>query len=273
MSLESLDMKKFTRVLICEVCHLEFSDIGTPYFFRKTCSNVCRRILQAQTGHERGIYERTPEMCERISNTLKEQNAEGSGYVATCIEKYGVRNYFQTEECKEKSRTTCQKKYGVNNWVETDIARMKTIETNIKRNVSFDTRKKMSDSAIERMKKHPIRSRGKAGYREDLGDFYFRSSWEANFVRVLNKQKISWQYEPIVFDCGNNISYIPDFKIDEMFFEVKGWFDKRSKMKIEAFKRAFPNIVLVIVDKHVYRILEKTYANSLPFWEKRNNKI
>jgi hypothetical protein len=36
------------------------------------------------------------------------------------------------------------------------------------------------------------------GYRNDLG-INLRSNWEANFARILNKYKIEFQFEPIVF--------------------------------------------------------------------------
>jgi hypothetical protein len=36
------------------------------------------------------------------------------------------------------------------------------------------------------------------GYRIDLG-INLRSNWEANFARILNKYKIEFQFEPVVF--------------------------------------------------------------------------
>ena len=76
----------------------------------------------------------------------------------------------------------------------------------------------------------------KHGPREDLGNTCFKSSWEANFARVLNLkvsrgELLSWEYEPDVFTVSINgrvLRYIPDFKLAEpgshvfRYVEVKG---------------------------------------------------
>lgn len=38
----------------------------------------------------------------------------------------------------------------------------------------------------------------KSGYRKDIG-INVRSSWEANFVRIMNLYKIVFEFEPTVF--------------------------------------------------------------------------
>lgn len=54
-------------------------------------------------------------------------------YKNFCMEKYGVENYFQTEECKQKSKITCNKKYGVDSFSKTDTFSKLYKETCLKR--------------------------------------------------------------------------------------------------------------------------------------------
>ena len=49
-----------------------------------------------------------------------------------------------------------------------------------------------------------VHTRAAGGRREDLGETWFRSSWEANYARYLNllaRMKIveRWEYEPETF--------------------------------------------------------------------------
>lgn len=76
--------------------------------------------------------------------------------------------------------------------------------------VSEETRKKMSQSAIKRVSNPETRSANswaKGGHRDDLGHFV-RSSWEANFARVLQFLEVEYIYEPREFRCD---FYIPEW--------------------------------------------------------------
>jgi predicted nuclease of restriction endonuclease-like RecB superfamily len=124
-------------------------------------------------------------------------------------------------------------------------------------------------------------SRTKKGRREDLGEVFFRSSWEANYARYLNlliqnKQIKKWEFEPDTFIFEKEIrgakSYMPDFKItnnDESieYHEVKGWMDPKSKSKLKKFAKYYPSIKLVLIDSKEYRKLEKQYKTVLVNWE------
>lgn len=65
-------------------------------------------------------------------------------------------------------------------------------------------------------------TRAKGGRRDDLGDTWFRSSWEANYARYLNllmrmKLVTEWSYEPETFWFNGVrrgcVSYRPDFRV------------------------------------------------------------
>lgn len=120
----------------------------------------------------------------------------------------------------------------------------------------------------------------KAGYREDLGDIYFRSSWEANYSRVLNylmeKGLVrSWEFETKVFELEDNKVYIPDFivtgvKGTKTYHEVKGWMDERSIEKLTLMKKLHSEVPLVLVDTDKYKFIEKEYSMLIPNWEYKN---
>lgn len=121
----------------------------------------------------------------------------------------------------------------------------------------------------------------KAGYRDDLPNMYFRSSWEANYARYLSLMKSQkmikkWEHEKHSFEInvlGKLKHYLPDFKVyhndgTSEFHEVKGYYDERSKSKIEAFIKQYPQLKLKVITKTEYREMYKKYKDMIMFWEK-----
>lgn len=118
-----------------------------------------------------------------------------------------------------------------------------------KYNLTDEQRKKRSERSREQIKKMMkgtnMYSRTNSSIRKDLG-LYLRSNWEANYIRILNLEKIKWNYEPKTFECKDEkkgiVSYIPDIYLPDTdeWLEVKGWLDSRSKMKLKLFKKHFP---------------------------------
>lgn len=115
-------------------------------------------------------------------------------------------------------------------------------------------------------------SRAKSGKRKDLENIFFRSAWEANIARLLNFKKIKWLYEPKTFYFNNAkvVSYTPDFYLPELdiWIEVKGWFDEKSKQKMLAFKNEYQNEKIVLIGECEYRNIEKVYKNKIINWER-----
>lgn len=114
------------------------------------------------------------------------------------------------------------------------------------------------------------------GVRSDLGDVRFRSSWEANIARLLNKKGIRWYYEKETLDLGNDLYYLPDFFLeDETFIEVKGVWDESSLDKVDAFVRTFPDKKLLIIDYDMYKQIETICTNYeiIENWEKSKSGI
>jgi hypothetical protein len=84
----------------------------------------------------------------------------------------------------------------------------------------------------------------KSGFREDL-NLNVRSNWEANVARILKAYSIKFEFEPKIFSFPikrGTKAYIPDFYLTktEEWFEVKGYLDDKSKLKIKRFKKYYP---------------------------------
>jgi len=115
------------------------------------------------------------------------------------------------------------------------------------------------------------------GRRDDLGDMWFRSSWEANYARVLNHLMGSyvvrdWEFEPTTFDLGDVGSYLPDFKVTSIdgssaYHEVKGYMTDEAQAKLDAMEVQHPETRVVLIDPGVYGVLSETYASLIPEWE------
>ena len=120
------------------------------------------------------------------------------------------------------------------------------------------------------------------GRRADLGDQYFRSSWEANFARYLNLLKANgdiydWAYEPDTFwfeAIRRGVrSYKPDFKIwdtedaEPHYVEVKGWMDSKSKTKLKRMTKYYPKVKVIVFGKREYNDLRKKLSKVILNWE------
>lgn len=122
----------------------------------------------------------------------------------------------------------------------------------------------------------------KSGRRADLGGLYVRSSWEANFARLLNLfikygKVIEWKFEPEHFRFEKikrgTTFYTPDFRVlyagdtAPTYVEIKGYMDQVSRTKITRFRKYFPQHKLEVVDAKAYRALERQFGRTIPGWE------
>lgn len=151
-----------------------------------------------------------------------------------------------------------------------------------------DVEEILKKSAATRKKNgtKPPRSREKAtwkaGWREVGGKrCYFRSRWEANYARYLqwlvDQGEIKgWEYEPETFWFENIKrgvrSYLPDFRITEndgrqVYHEVKGWMDSRSRTTLKRMKKYYPDVPLVLIDSKIYKAIQRDVRAIVPDWE------
>ncbi len=108
--------------------------------------------------------------------------------------------------------------------------------------------------------------RGHGGIREDLG-FYVRSSWEANFARILRYEGENFEYESVSFTLSDGKTYTPDFKVGDVFYEIKGYMTETAKRKIFMFTEEYPGYILKVIDHEEYCKLKERFENLIN-WEK-----
>jgi hypothetical protein len=123
--------------------------------------------------------------------------------------------------------------------------------------------------------------RGRGSRRSDLGDKYFRSSWEANYARYLNWLKQlgeieKWEYEAETFWFESikrgSRCYTPDFKVWEKGYihydEIKGWMDPKSATKLARMRRFYPLVDVRVIGPKEYRELHFKVSGLIPGWER-----
>ena len=113
------------------------------------------------------------------------------------------------------------------------------------------------------------------GVRKDIDDTYkFRSSWEANFARILDYLHVRYRFEYKRFFMKNGDSYLPDFLLmtednpwKAKWIEIKGLWHKGDKRRIISFMNENPEETLHIITGKEYRQLAKQYKKLIPNWE------
>lgn len=105
--------------------------------------------------------------------------------------------------------------------------------------------------------------RGKTGFRKDIGHFV-RSTWEANYARILNYKGIRYEYEPHRFDTPYG-SYCPDFWLVDkgVFVEIKGSeYNNIQRKKRCHIRRKYGERIIVLRRKR-YRKLVKKFQDKI----------
>jgi hypothetical protein len=104
------------------------------------------------------------------------------------------------------------------------------------------------------------------GYREDLGH-KTKSTWEANYCRILRLLGLNYEYEPESFHMPDGTTYTPDIKVNGKYVEIKGYMTATAIRKMELFRQAHPDKRLVIVDEALYSRLALAYRQKIRQWE------
>lgn len=105
------------------------------------------------------------------------------------------------------------------------------------------------------------------GYREDLGH-KVKSTWEANYARILKAKGIAYQYEPTSFTL-ESATYTPDFYLigENRYVEVKGYCTEVFLNKLAEMKARYPKVKIDVIDEKQYLQLESKWAHRIPNWE------
>lgn len=261
MEMTPLELQR--RHKICQVCNVEYCDI-TKRFVGNTCSQKCASNLMVAKRHGNGSYVRTEAQNQKTSDTLKRQYALGERMPTTDA----MLAAAWTPERVAKQQATSIVHLGVAHWSQTEDGRKLISRTHTGKTIAQWHRKKVSEAAKKRLQTENQYSRCKKGKRADLENIFFRSSWEANYARILNHLGVGWKYEPETFDVGEAETYTPDFKLaDGTFVEIKGWWTKTGQRKVDLFRRNYPTIRLQTITRTEYAALSKQYRHLINHWE------
>jgi len=67
-----------------------------------------------------------------------------------------------------------------------------------------------------------------------------RSNWEKKVDLLLHKSNLEYKYEPKTFKLTDELTYTPDFIVDNIVIEVKGWPNDISKKRAKIFMQEQP---------------------------------
>lgn len=253
--------------LTCQTCNEKFLCYPSQNKNnrRKYCSNACRFIgaSKTRTGKKRGS-KRTPRKCPVCEIAFIPKKKEQIYCCIKCANVLNPKNIKRGRKQKTYSRKRTDKWAMVltrcdfcNKLIE--IQKWKMNRT--KRHFCQDNNKACYRAWLKenrRGKNHPCfgkkpstkSGRGIGGIYNDIGH-YVRSTWEANIARWLIKNGIEYMYEPKTF-IFEEFSYTPDFYTphNNQYIEVKGWWSKGDKIKVERFLKDGHN--LWIIDKNEY---------------------
>lgn len=245
----------------------------------------------SQTRHERGSYARTdvqnektiasckrayenPELRKLISEKVRRAYREDglAAKVSAGLRSSKIVHWTKLPENKERLRRLAKrsKKREQNFLRRKRNVACKPAGSKVKRTFSEVARRNISIAQQKRLRsrRETLYTSALGGHRDDLG-MYFRSTWEANFARIMNHLGLTWEYEPRSFQLGNSLSYTPDFLINGTFYELKGRQTERSIEQIVGFKLQHPEHKLVVIDSEFWEILRVCFRTKVTGWEGR----
>jgi hypothetical protein len=252
-------MNYVRRTKTCSYCGIQYCDI-TKRNVKNTCTNLCTNAQIVATRRLKNSYAQSEESKEKKRISVK----------AT----YASRDVFGPE-LRKKLSENMKKNWAEgkidtsNHWAKTESGKKKISNLLSGKKHTEEARKNMSMAAQARLrtKRERMYTSAKGGMRDDL-QHYFRSSWEANFARILNHQGKKWEYEPTTFQLSETQSYTPDFYCEGVYFEIKGRPDEKSRNQLELMAQLFPDVKIEVIDGVKYEVLRLHYKLLLqPLWE------
>ena len=235
----------------------------------KECKDCGKQIMQVP--HSQGICrscaakrcwktrERTKsqESIEKMLKTQKEKYPERFAYetrVCACGKEFQAKPKSKRKYCS----TDCQHKYYQSNWTKEK-----------KENLQKSIAQAISEG---RWRGH---NSGVGGYRKDL-QHYVRSTFEANYARILLYENKKYDFEKHHFKCKDGSIYIPDFYIIEenTFVEIKGRLsDTKGIKKFKEISEKETKYNWLFIGPDEYEELCIQYSNKIKNWETKKNNI
>ena len=144
----------------------------------------------------------------------------------------------------------------------------------VKNNLSVRAFEQHEDEESKFHQLKPNSGNGKTGNRM-IGDkeIWFRSTWEANYARILNHKGIEFIFEPKWFkipasDQYKETHYVPDFYLvkEDRYVEIKGFIQDDDIYKMNKFVELY-NVKLELIDSLKYKELKKEFKDVIKEWE------
>ena len=240
----------------CDRCGETFQDTSKKKQVTTCKPCVSAKMVESRLANNDGAYH-SEEWCKRLS---ERQIAQGGWKNCNTPEQRMMLSNLMKENWKNGKLYR-----GDAHWTKTEEGKRKISGWKKGVPLSDDAKRNMSISASRRARENPesLYTRGRGGYREDLGQ-YFRSEWEAAYARYLNANDVEWTYEPRTFEISKTMNYTPDFYLPESneWVEVKGYWDETSILKCELFEQRYPELSLVKIDSTNYNTIAAYYVAS-----------
>lgn len=185
--------------LTCKVCDRTYRLYPSQAKISKTCSKECRREYQRQIVTRVETRTITCVTCNAgfvTKNTKRKFCSQG------CAKNASLRRVERT--CEICSKKTLQKQSCKSRFCSKDCTALAQSRGLVATHVN-----------------------GRSGYRSDLGDLYFKSSFEADYCRFLRWTNQPFEYESKTFTItvnGKQRYYTPDVYLCErdVYLELKG---------------------------------------------------
>ena len=192
----------------CIVCNKEIKfDLTTSSYSKYCCCKCAQLDPNLRIRLENTCIERFGARHNMLVQKYKDQIKK------TCLEKYGVENVFSTTECKEKIKQTNIRKYGYDNPRKNKDIIEKTKQTCLK---------KYGVTCTTKLRSIRLKQQNKYFYN----NLYFDSTLEIAYYIYLKDHNINFEYNPQIeftYKCHNNVhKYFPDFKVEDVYVEIKG---------------------------------------------------
>lgn len=254
----------------CKQCNKEIMILKAGTKNKEYCS------LECKTAYVQNMRMIT-KICKWCNNEFKTHN-DSTFCSISCSSKFGAKkNEFGSkirpkeiwnkglniDDPRVKKGVKKQKATFAKNLAEGKIIMYytgKTLTSEHRKNIAIAN----AIAVVEGRRPHLPRFKG--GIREDLGH-YCRSSWEANFARILKYLNRNYEHESQYFELSNGKTYTPDFYDykKDCFYEIKGFWIRDAKEKFEQFKLDYPHIKIRLIEHKKYKRIINIFKNKIKF--------
>lgn len=164
---------------------------------------------------------------ENYNNSEKNKNTrfvknDGKYFSEKTISEIQTKRKLKQEEITKKTKSTNKIKYGFENPMQNPEIAKKSIEHR-KQSYPYPSEIHIKHLIESTLKKYGTFNHSVNYYYNAI---FFDSSWELNLYIYLKDHKINFEYHPNTqfeyFKDNVKHFYLPDFKINEKFYEIKG---------------------------------------------------